>query len=483
MRMGSAKRLRQIDLAVHEYIRVSRRTLLFGGIAAIVSKQFLGAELNLIDSLSAATVVTRKGAHSLSADDPEVKLLRDAVKALTKRGDDPTGWKRMSTYHRDFCGTRDSNEVHFTWVFLPWHRFYLTIVERHLQAAVNEPNLALLYWDWYATRKIPGIFVGSNNPLLDPTRNPSGLQMEDDNFGNALSEGDLSALPQFAGFGGSIGAAGALENGPHGGGHIYSRGNMANFATAAIDPLFYAHHGNVDRLWEVWRNAANRNDPPDDSEWNGREFAFLDVDGTMRKWRSKDGVKTQDLGYKYDTIAPKAPLVTANANLAAPASAPIEIKIPLATSSGQEQDYSLGGSGLAVKPKVGPASDTLAAPLSSTSTSELLAGRKLFLLVQGIKVPPEAAYVHVHINFGGNVAQLTRTLSRETQSYAGSAVLVPGGGAAGEPTIDLKIALTGRARSITTPLASLQLSIIPFDAAGERLAETTSVQGLQLSLE
>ena len=52
----------------------------------------------------------------------------------------------------------------------------------------------------------------------------------------------------------------APEDTPHGPVHVYvggqkggKGGDMSDFATAARDPIFFAHHGNLDRLWEIWR--------------------------------------------------------------------------------------------------------------------------------------------------------------------------------------------------------------------------------------
>ncbi len=31
-----------------------------------------------------------------------------------------------------------------------------------------------------------------------------------------------------------------------------AQGLMSNPCTAALDPIFWLHHANIDRLWEVW---------------------------------------------------------------------------------------------------------------------------------------------------------------------------------------------------------------------------------------
>ncbi|KAJ8484270.1 hypothetical protein OPV22_016755 [Ensete ventricosum] len=52
---------------------------------------------------------------------------------------------------------------------------------------------------------------------------------------------------------------GSLENVPHGPIHVWTgdrsqsdQEDMGNLYSAARDPLFFAHHSNIDRIWNVW---------------------------------------------------------------------------------------------------------------------------------------------------------------------------------------------------------------------------------------
>lgn len=482
-RVSVTTKFRLLDQALSELGGVSRRTFLSGlsiaGLGALTS-----AFANVFDALGASTVVIRRAAHRLSQNDPEVALLRDAVTALSARGDAPDGWKRLARYHREFCGVADAREIHFSWYFLPWHRTYLAIMERHLQAVVAEPSLAIPYWDWYASRAIPSIFLGDGNPLNDPTRDQSGAEMEDDDFGDAPEEGHLTNISTFEEFaGGEPFSFGRLEAGPHGGGHIFVGGNMSDFPTAGLDPLFYAHHGNIDRLWEVWRNAnlAGAIEPPAGSSWDDRKHSFMDVDGSIREWVSSATIATEHLGYQYDDTASKTPIVVAGEDLTtAGRQVPSPIMIPLIDPSGTESGYLLSSSGLVLKTEVPAIGADLFGPISDTPASNIAGTRRVYLLIQGLEIPPATTYVHVHINFSGSLVELTRALSRTTASYAASANIVPTGA---DRAVNLKIDLTDRIREVQVSLPDLDVTLVPFARNGERLGESIRIEKLQLSIE
>ncbi|EME47601.1 hypothetical protein DOTSEDRAFT_166790 [Dothistroma septosporum NZE10] len=42
--------------------------------------------------------------------------------------------------------------------------------------------------------------------------------------------------------------------GVHGGGHYSIGGSMMDFHSSPAEPLFYLHHGMVDRIWTIWQN-------------------------------------------------------------------------------------------------------------------------------------------------------------------------------------------------------------------------------------
>ncbi|MBV9937413.1 MAG: tyrosinase family protein [Acidobacteriaceae bacterium] len=240
-------------------------------------------------------ILPRLPASTLNA--AEMAKLRSAYAALRNlavtRPNDPRGWLQQGDKHCWNCGGgldgQAGEEIHGSWLFLPWHRAFLYFHERILGALINDKNLRLAYWDWNnaAHRAVPPAWVTPNtsvNSLFDANRSAvAGSQVPNSLVGPAIMNPILAA-PTFANFGGSSNAAGQLENGPHGAVHIWcgntnlssARVDMGLLDTAAQDPIFFAHHANIDRLWDVWLKAATTHKNPTDSAWLNHRFTFWD---------------------------------------------------------------------------------------------------------------------------------------------------------------------------------------------------------------
>jgi tyrosinase len=93
---------------------------------------------------------------------------------------------------------------------------------------------------------------------------------------------------------------GALEGTPHNIVHGTIGGNMGTFMSP-LDPIFWLHHCNVDRLWMEWNKSfAN----PANDYWQNFDFADNFVDGQGNPVTSvivKALFDTFALGYRYDT--------------------------------------------------------------------------------------------------------------------------------------------------------------------------------------
>jgi tyrosinase len=221
---------------------------------------------------------------------------------------------------------------HGSWFFLPWHRMYLLCFEQIIAAAIVEaggpPDWALPYWNYSDTSnknatKLPPAFIADKMP--DGTKNP--LRVDDRDRGNdggvvgtpgdvditrCLRETQFQASPHGGnrGFGGpktpamhNGGTIGKLEATPHGSMHIAVGGWMSQFNTAGLDPIFWLHHSNIDRLWSVWRVRDPKDLNPTDPQWlTGVTFKFHDVAGNVVSHTASQVVDTTvaPLFYRYE---------------------------------------------------------------------------------------------------------------------------------------------------------------------------------------
>ena len=311
---------------------------------------------------------TRKSVWSAGGDlsDPTLLWYAKGVGILKQRPiTDPTSWTFLAAIHGfdnnlwlelgylDPASPLPSSSMqtsywhqcqHQSWYFLPWHRGYILSLEANVRAAIIEAggpaNWALPYWNYSdqnnpQARDLPPAF--SRQTLPDGTPNPLYIEQRYGQQKNTLplptQDVALSALHSTfftgsntggnPGFGGPItqfshsgNASGNLEQLPHNIVHVdignylnngvraTDLGLMTNPDTAALDPTFYLHHANIDRLWEVWLNRSVANQNPSDSSWlNGpvdRGFIVPMADGQGWQYTAKDVVSTETLGYNYD---------------------------------------------------------------------------------------------------------------------------------------------------------------------------------------
>jgi tyrosinase len=227
---------------------------------------------------------------------------------------------------------------HQTWYFLPWHRAYLLSFELIVLDAVKSLNgpddWALPYWNYsdsnnpdalkihpaFTQQTLPG---GGKNDLYVPERYGTAVAAADADLSHRIDDSDFEGIDSGTGLGvggpstsfshGGI-EEGLIEAAPHDlvHGDVGGRGGlMSHPNTAALDPIFWVHHANIDRLWEVWRARDPLNVNPTAAAWrNGptdQKFAFFDAKGKSIKSKPKDVVDTVKLGYRYADISDPIP--------------------------------------------------------------------------------------------------------------------------------------------------------------------------------
>ncbi|MEM8971042.1 MAG: tyrosinase family protein [Pseudomonadota bacterium] len=358
---------------------------------------------------------------------------------------------------------------HQSWYFLPWHRGYLIALEnvlRHEIELLGGPHetWALPYWNYFAADQnvLPAAFRTADwpdgtgdNPLFVVQR---WGDLSGDTAFDVSSETNLNPMEdaQFSGPGGGGGsgfggletgfnhlggpAGGGIEMHPHnllhgliGGDHptlAFPNGRplpglMSHPLTAALDPIFYLHHCNIDRLWESW-NAFPAGKPseeptdwknPTDTKWldgpasiGEREFAMPKPDASKWVYTPAQMQSIAELGYEYDDLTPGAvapsPVSMAQRmnNLGIPSSATAETGATMTSQNNVEMiGASQSGTALAGTKAVKLSVRTDASPRARTTES--LSGKaarqtapdRVFLNIENVTGLHDAVIFRVYV--------------------------------------------------------------------------------------
>ncbi|PKU61312.1 polyphenol oxidase, chloroplastic [Dendrobium catenatum] len=277
--------------------------------------------------------------------------------------DDPRNFTQQANVHCAYCdGAYDQIgfpkldiQVHNSWIFFPWHRYYLYFHERILGKLIGDDNFAIPFWNWDSPdgMVMPAFYTNKSSSLYNNNRDPSHQppvtidldgnahpgftkdELIDDNlklmYRQMISNGKNAKLfmgsPYRAGDQPSPGS-GSIEQTPHGPVHVWT-GNPANpndedmgtLYSAARDPIFFAHHGNIDRLWSVWKTLGGKRRDFKDLDWLDASFLFYDENAQLVRVKIRDCLETETLGYKYQEVenpwlnsrpTPKAAKATTN---------------------------------------------------------------------------------------------------------------------------------------------------------------------------
>ena len=79
---------------------------------------------------------------------------------------------------------------------------------------------------------------------------------------------------------------------------------------AALDPIFWLHHANIDRLWEVWRRRDTSHTNLRSPYWlSGVPFRFNSVNGTVVSMVTSDvlDMAAPALDYTYEDLTDPSP--------------------------------------------------------------------------------------------------------------------------------------------------------------------------------
>ena len=288
----------------------------------------------------------RKNVYQLPLGDTTLEWYSKAVVEMKKRATtDPTSWNYQAAMHgfnltlpywKNIGPVPGPSEQkgfwnqcqHGSWFFLPWHRMYLAYFEQIVAQTIvglgGPQGWTLPFWD-YSDATNP-IALDIPTSFTNPAATTNGLWMKG-RVSNILIKRNVALTPlknpvytgngitSRLGFGGpettfshSGGTHGDLEGHIHDSVHVMIGGAMGDPRTAGLDPIFWLHHANIDRLWQVWLNQGNRANPTQ-SSWTDFTFAFHDKNGNSAEMKVGDVVDTRNVltGYTYQGVRPALP--------------------------------------------------------------------------------------------------------------------------------------------------------------------------------
>lgn len=292
---------------------ISRRSFVASAATAVAAPYLLrGAAL-------AQTARTRRDVTKLVNSDPFFAKYGEAVKKMHELPDsDGRSWRNQALIHLNHC-------KHGSPQFPHWHRHYLANFEAICAQMIGDPGFALCYWNWSAgTGTIPDPFYDIDNlnvvALNDRSRARSpnwSSNREVDTIGTrALAKGQglqdnarwggaftQSSIDSIQGLSDYNSYTSSLEGSPHNNGHVISGGNDGHMGDgmSPLDPIFWLHHCNVDRLWAQWQAAGNTT-PGFATSYSGN---FVNASGqTVTTATSANALNIASFNYTYDVLTP-----------------------------------------------------------------------------------------------------------------------------------------------------------------------------------
>jgi tyrosinase len=214
-------------------------------------------------------------------------------------------WRAMMTMTPTSQSSR--NAAHRGPVFLPWHRYFLIVLEQQLQRVLNNSNFGLPYWPWHIDGDKPmaqqptqpvwgaNCMGGNGSPIVSgPFANPQAaankflVRVDTDASGNLrrVSRGlgrrlasQIGTLPTTQDVKHALSLSAYDEPdwnvastttfrnvvegwsqppaGLHNRVHVWVGGDMLP-GSSPNDPVFFLNHCNEDRIWAAWQGKHGK---------------------------------------------------------------------------------------------------------------------------------------------------------------------------------------------------------------------------------
>jgi tyrosinase len=423
--------------------------------------------------------------------DPTSWLFQGAVHGRPGWPGDPPPESPWALVTRDVRETFWDQCQHRTWFFLSWHRMYVGYFERIVRAAIvaegGPEDWALPYWNYSASAeqallptpfRQPSLENGSPNPLFITQRNPRAnagepfleprdvelSALEVDEFYVPSGEtGTSFAGPEtlFAHFGPS---SGALESLPHNAVHVQAGlpdGWMIDPNLAALDPIFWLHHSNIDRLWDAWLQGLGHANTSVAAWTTDVAFDFHDEAGVPQRLTSGlvSDAASSVFEYTYDDLSPAAPspLIAAAARITVP-----KPKATLAAATSQPTPLSQRPVAVSV-PRAAASPRAARAAFTAAPT-------RFYLSLEGITADKPAGAYDIFVGLEGQPESVQEQFVARLAPFGVAAASDPNGphrGAGLSETFDISTVVSQLRASGASASASYKVSIVPVNGAND----------------
>jgi tyrosinase len=188
---------------------------------------------------------------------------------------------------------------------------------------------------------------------------------------------------------------------------------MSDPGIAALDPIFYLHHCNIDRMWATWNNGGKKN--PTDPNWlNGpaslgqREFVMPTPTNPSWVYTPDEMDSLSKLDYTYDSLpalAPAVNLLTQRLTTLGAVAAAAKVTGGAAVAQGQNEELVGANDGALPIKGTGAATTVKLAAAVRNKVSASLAGAsetappdRVFLHLENVRGTHDALALAVYIN-------------------------------------------------------------------------------------
>jgi len=266
----------------------------------------------------AANLRIRRDVQSMAPNDPWFTKYGQAIQAMhdlqKSKPSDQRNWRNQALIHIKNC-------LHSSNSFVHWHRHYILNYENICAELIGDPSFALAYWNWAAkSGSIPNPFYDLQRLNVTFWKDPSNAQsnnwdpatvttsgtralakgkglQNDPSSGDDFTQEHIDDIKEQTTF--SI-FTNLLETGPHNNAHTITGGLNGHMGDgmSPLDPIFWLHHCNIDRIWAEWQSAGNTT-PAFNLSYNNQ---FVNGAGQPVAASSASALSFAAMNYTYDTL-------------------------------------------------------------------------------------------------------------------------------------------------------------------------------------